>query len=77
MFGQRRTWWANMKSTLDQCIVLTGTAHAVRTMTQRWGHVDPQSETYQNTAITEHTHLSKYTNFVNNDYLINNSFFSV
>ena len=41
------------------------------------GHVDPQSETYQNTAITEHTNLSKYTNFVNDDYLINNSFFSV
>ena len=36
LFGQRRRRWSNIESALGQCIVLTGIAHTVRAMTQRW-----------------------------------------
>ena len=30
MLGKRRTWWPSIKSTLDQRLVLTGTAKQIR-----------------------------------------------
>ena len=63
MLGLCRKQWTNNKSILDQCIALTEThvCTPVRTMTQRWVHVNPQSE-----IMSQHqTKSGCYNHFVN------------
>ena len=58
MLALRRKQWTNVKPISGQCVVLTETA-PVRTMTQRWVHVNPQSE-----MLSQHkTKSGSYHNF--------------